>query len=264
MYVRLAFSVAAHLDPEILLLDEVLAVGDQAFQQKCLARIDQITQSGRTVLFVSHDVSSISRLCRRAVLVQDGRIAYEGSAAETIERYLGTRPHLVGGGHLAAVDRSGTGALRFCNVRIAGADGGSTLLPDGPVDIEVEFAGVRSLPARDLQVTVSVSSPVAGTMATLSTRFQPDGPFAYADLGHGSTITCHIDELPLRPGRYFLSLSLDSAGEVIDRVVNQVEFTVLPADFHGGGVPAGEGDGPLLVRHRWNVGRVAATGAAAS
>ena len=117
MYVRLAFAVAAHLDPEILLLDEVLAVGDQAFQQKCLARIDQITQSGRTVLFVSHDVNSVARICRRALLVQEGHIAFQGSVSEAIERYLGTRPHLVGGGHLGAVDRSGSGSLTqlsFC------------------------------------------------------------------------------------------------------------------------------------------------------
>ena len=265
MYVRLAFAVAAHLDPEILLLDEVLAVGDQAFQQKCLERIDEITRSGRTVLFVSHDVSSIARLCKRAVLIQDGHIAYEGAADEAIERYLGTRPHLVGGGHLGAgVDRSGTGELRFCDVRIAGAEGGSMVLANRPVEIELLFAGARSIPARDLQLTLWVSSPVAGTLSTLSTRFQPEGPLARVELGHGSIVTCRLDELPLRPGRYFLSLSLDRTAEVIDRVVNQVEFTVIPTDFHGGGVPPGEGDGPLLVRHHWDVGRRAATGAAAS
>ena len=263
MYVRLAFAVAAHLDPEILLLDEVLAVGDQAFQQKCLARIDQITQSGRTVLFVSHDVSSIARICRRALLVQNGHIAFQGSVDEAIERYLGTRPHLVGGGHLGAVDRSGSGELRFCNVRIAAGDGGGMVVAGQPVDVELEFAGVRALPAHHLQVTLSVASPVSGVLSTLSTRFQP-GALEHGELGHGSTVTCRIDGLPLRPGRYFLSLSLERPGEVIDRVANQVEFTVVPGDFHGGGVSAGESDGALLVRHHWQVGRSAAAGAAAS
>src|SRR5439155_25604527 len=78
MYVRLAFSVAAHLDPEILLLDEVLAVGDRSFQEKCLRRIDEITRSGRTVLFVSHDVNSVARLCERALVLRQGRVEFLG------------------------------------------------------------------------------------------------------------------------------------------------------------------------------------------
>jgi lipopolysaccharide transport system ATP-binding protein len=88
MYVRLAFSVAAHLEPEILMMDEVLAVGDAAFQQKCLDKMHEIRQQGRTILFVSHDMPAITRLCKRVVLLENGRITFDGESREVVKRYL--------------------------------------------------------------------------------------------------------------------------------------------------------------------------------
>lgn len=88
MYVRLAFAVAAHLEPEILLIDEVLAVGDVQFQKKCLGKMKDVASGGRTVLFVSHNMQSINSLCNRAILLENGRIAYSGSTMETINKYL--------------------------------------------------------------------------------------------------------------------------------------------------------------------------------
>jgi lipopolysaccharide transport system ATP-binding protein len=88
MYVRLAFAVAAHLDPDVLLLDEVLAVGDQSFQEKCQQRILEMTGAGRTVVFVSHDVVSVARLCDRAIVVTGGQVSFSGPVAEAVEHYL--------------------------------------------------------------------------------------------------------------------------------------------------------------------------------
>jgi len=88
MYVRLAFSVAAHLEPEILMMDEVLAVGDAAFQQKCLDKMHEIRQQGRTILFVSHDMAAITRLCKRVVLLERGKVTFDGEAHEVVKRYL--------------------------------------------------------------------------------------------------------------------------------------------------------------------------------
>lgn len=88
MYVRLAFSVAAHLEPEILMMDEVLAVGDAAFQQKCMDKMREIRQQGRTILFVSHDMAAITRLCKRAVLIEHGEISADGEPREVVNRYL--------------------------------------------------------------------------------------------------------------------------------------------------------------------------------
>jgi len=90
MYVRLAFAVAAHLEPEILIMDEVFAVGDATFQQKCLVKMNEIRQQGRTILFVSHDMMAIKEVCRRAVLLQGGRLVADGGPAAVVSKYLGS------------------------------------------------------------------------------------------------------------------------------------------------------------------------------
>ena len=91
MKVRLGFSVAAHLDPEILVIDEVLAVGDVEFQRKCLGKMGEVSRSGRTVLFVSHNMAAVSKLCTRGILLKEGRSIYQGEVREVIERYLNSR-----------------------------------------------------------------------------------------------------------------------------------------------------------------------------
>ena len=88
MYVRLAFAVAAHLEPEILIVDEVLAVGDAEFQKKCLGKMSDVAQTGRTVLFVSHNMTAITRLCERVILMQKGEVVSDGVATDVIAHYL--------------------------------------------------------------------------------------------------------------------------------------------------------------------------------
>jgi homopolymeric O-antigen transport system ATP-binding protein len=252
MYVRLAFSVAAHLDPEVLLLDEVLAVGDRAFQDKCLARIDEMTQSGRTVLFVSHDVNSVARLCKRATVIREGKIAYLGEVDDAIEHYLGTRDTVVGSGVLSNVARDGNGRVRFASVRISGADGETAIYPDQPVEISVTFNAPQPLPTDHVEVVASIAG-TSGPLATLSTKFDADRPLEGAAIETGTTLTCHLDELPLRAGHYYVSLTVHRLGEVFDRIDNQIEFTVYPADFFESGVLPSEHELPVLVRHRWRV-----------
>src|SRR5256714_3676064 len=92
MYVRLAFAVAAHMEPEILIVDEVLAVGDAAFQKKCLAKMEEFARSGHTVLFVSHSMQSISKLCNRVIYIADGKLIEDGPADEVIKKYIGVTP----------------------------------------------------------------------------------------------------------------------------------------------------------------------------
>jgi homopolymeric O-antigen transport system ATP-binding protein len=260
MYVRLAFSVAAHLDPEVLLLDEVLAVGDRAFQEKCLARIDEMTQSGRTVLFVSHDVASVARLCRRAVVIRSGKIEFLGDVDEAVNHYLGTRQTVIGGGPLKDVEREGNGRLRFASVRISGADGEAAVHPDQPLDVTVSFNAPEPVPADHVEVVVTIASAAAVPLATLSTKFEADNPLEGATIETGTTLTCRIDELPLKAGHYRLSLSAHRLGEVYDRVANQIEFTVHPADFFGSGILPSEHEHPLLVRHHWQLESAVAEG----
>jgi lipopolysaccharide transport system ATP-binding protein len=141
MYVRLAFAVAAHLDPEVLIIDEVLAVGDYEFQQRCMGRIEDISSSGRTVLFVSHDMSSISRLCNRAYWLDGGRVMREGPAEEVVAAYL---QGASGSGAETSFGEGGLGteALRLLSTRVVNENGDTVQTVDvrDPFGIALSFA----------------------------------------------------------------------------------------------------------------------------
>jgi len=142
MYVRLAFSVAAHLEPEILLVDEVLAVGDAEFQQRCLGRMEDLSGTGRTVLFVSHNMHAINQLCDRAILLEGGSVAMDGEPSEVVTRYLqsthGTGSHLV---WHDLEDAPGDELVRLRSVRVVDEDGDTADTVDvrRPVGIEITF-----------------------------------------------------------------------------------------------------------------------------
>jgi lipopolysaccharide transport system ATP-binding protein len=111
MYTRLAFAVASHLEPEILIVDEVLAVGDAQFQKKCLGRMSEVSREGRTVLFVSHNMSAIKSLCSRGIMMESGRVTYDGDVDETVNRYLSA------GGDAARTGIIPDSAPRICDVK---------------------------------------------------------------------------------------------------------------------------------------------------
>jgi len=144
MYLRLAFAVAAHLEPEILLVDEVLAVGDAAFQKKCMGKMNDVARQGRTVLFVSHNMGAVTRLCNRAVWLDQGSFALEGSAEEVVSRYL--REGITSQAERVWPDdaRPGDDIARLCAVRLM-QDGqlSSALDITKPFELEVEFEVMR-------------------------------------------------------------------------------------------------------------------------
>jgi lipopolysaccharide transport system ATP-binding protein len=159
MYVRLAFAVAAHLEPEILIVDEVLAVGDVAFQNKCLGKMDEVSRDGRTVLFVSHNIRAVLKLCPETILLDRGQLVLRASSAEAIERYLNsgspTRAEkLWSDGHLPST----CGPFRPIAVRARDANGILTaiLSSAAPFSIEVEYRITE--PIRDLRVQIKLSS----------------------------------------------------------------------------------------------------------
>ncbi|HEY3541216.1 MAG TPA: ABC transporter ATP-binding protein [Gaiellaceae bacterium] len=256
MYVRLAFSVAAHLDPEILLLDEVFAVGDRAFQEKCLERITEMTRSGRTVVFVSHDVSSVARLCDQAIVLNEGALVFQGSVDDAIARYLSSRS--IGDGKSADEEREGTGAARITRVEVVPEGGRDGVRANRPVAIRVGLTASDRLRGDGLRLTIGIHASLGGEYVTVSTDFDPERPLAGIDLGDGATVVCEIDELPLKPGTYWISATLHHVGgEIVDRATRQSPFAIVPTDYFGTGVIPGENHtAPVLVRHRWNVERM--------
>lgn len=253
MYVRLAFSVAAHLEPDILLVDEVLAVGDAAFQQKCLGKMDEIGRSGRTILFISHNMAAIRRLCTRALLLTQGRIAKDGVPEEVIRAYLAgvERPEAEGEALAARTDRSGHGRVRVTELTVdtAGAqDGHLRTGRDGVLTIRYAAAkGVARLPFLHVNCTVF---DVHGTPLFSCTTSQRD----FTRLAPEGRLICRISQVPLIPGRYTLNILLKDEQGFADRISRALVFTVVD----DGGVPMpylpSTQWGSTIVPHAWEAG----------
>jgi lipopolysaccharide transport system ATP-binding protein len=147
MYLRLAFAVAAHLDPEILLVDEVLAVGDARFQRKCLDKMDDVRQAGRTVLFVSHNMPAVTRLCPRTILLESGTVIFDGPSHETVSKYLGSGLGTTAAREWKDIENApGNEIARLCAVRVCTVTGETADALDirQPVGIEMEFEVLNS------------------------------------------------------------------------------------------------------------------------
>jgi lipopolysaccharide transport system ATP-binding protein len=240
MYVRLAFAVAAHLEPEILVVDEVLAVGDAAFQKKCLRRMEEVASEGRTVLFVSHNMTAIQSLCAHAILLRGGRVESDGPTHETILRYLNTDD----GGHTSSVElcnhpnRLGRNAVRAARMTAVTLESeeeplSGELHMGGPLTIRVDFESPdRPLkpPVLGVVIKTSLGIPLLGV-----NNIVLPAPELAAGLQRGSVV-CHFDSIPLMPGRYLLDLYLsDTYAQVMDMIPEAISFQVCAADVFGTG-----------------------------
>ncbi len=209
MRMRLAFSVAAHLEPEILLIDEVLAVGDQAFQNKSLNKMDSVVKQGRTVLFVSHNMAAIKALCSRAVYLESGQVKYAGEVDEVIEAYLNMT-----GSHIAAqmqVEPNPNLPMQLLSVAVLNQDGSpSYRIPhDQPFDVQVQVA-VRQPVFRSM-LLMSVEDSDLGTVLNTSDFMLDESRLLNRDPGV-YTYRIHIPSPLLVPGSYRLSLTAKPSG----------------------------------------------------
>jgi lipopolysaccharide transport system ATP-binding protein len=230
MAVRLAFAVAAHLDADILLVDEVLAVGDQAFQDKCLGKMREVRQrEGRTVLFVSHNLAADASLCTRALLLQNGRVVADASAPEITRMYAaGVASTTSEEVDLAAVPRMKHSAARFTAVRVGGLDRAGEPIdrihPGGSLEIVLTVGADERLSRAVVGVDVmdERGRPAAG-VSTDSTDVWFD-----VDAGGTRRITLRLHDVQLRAGAYTLGLTLRTMAEVLDEVDAVVRFEIAP------------------------------------
>ncbi|HTX70914.1 MAG TPA: ABC transporter ATP-binding protein [Thermoleophilia bacterium] len=201
MYVRLAFAVAAHLEPEVLVVDEVLAVGDAAFQRKCLGRMEDVAESGRTVIFVSHNMQAVRSLCTRVVQLAEGRVVDSGSPTRVVDRYLKLQAGANGVVVWEGDDRPGDEDARLAAVRILGSDLQPTpvVVSSQPfrvqMDVDLERVPEGLTIGFDLQLA-------DGTVVFRS--YQTDGsPESWPDLAPGrNRLECEIDSNLLNTGHY--------------------------------------------------------------
>jgi lipopolysaccharide transport system ATP-binding protein len=250
MYVRLAFAVAAHLEHEILIVDEVLAVGDMEFQKKCLGKMSEVARGGRTVLFVSHNMSTIEALCVRCLLMEGGHAVKDGSPLEVIAQYTrsGTR------GRGAVIDllnasRRGSGTARIRSLRLL--DGrGLPLEKVGlgeTVQFEVDFACSQAIRAPSFGIVFHTleGRRVLRVQSSEMTAGLPP-------CKKGGKVICRIEEILLAPGPYILSLGMANAEvENIDYLENCAEFEVQPANVYGTGRLPNQAASAFVAKGNW-------------
>ena len=228
MKVRLAFAVAAHLDPEILIIDEVLAVGDLAFQQKCLSKMDSVSQSGRTVLFVSHNMGAIEGLCQRCLLLEHGRLIYDGGVPEAIARYRDSTLTRVDAVSLAdRTDRYGEGVVRFQRLRF---NDGNAVVTGEPLIIELDYVAERALPS--WQLTLRFCRNYREAVIMIDSKSQ--GRNLTARAGH-NTLRIQLPTCPLMPNRYLIELWANVSSATADGMFDAASITVQEGDPYGTG-----------------------------
>jgi lipopolysaccharide transport system ATP-binding protein len=259
MFVRLAFAVAAHLDPEILIVDEVLAVGDLAFQKKCLGKMEDVGKDGRTVLFVSHNLGIVKNLCQRCIVLGRGKLLFDGTVDDAIDYYVNG---VLGEGFaadLGAIDLNVAGkrAPEFTvpYLQRVGlySESGSPLqafLPYGsPLQVRLDCQFDR--PVRHLDVLLSFNSLLDEAIFVANSGFDPNCGSGQFVGEH--TFICDIPNFCLVPGDYMLNISLVVRGKWIDCVDNAARFSVMASDHYGTGrVPK---HGWCVLPHSWSAYR---------
>ncbi len=221
MYLRLAFAVAAHLPSEILVIDEVLAVGDAGFQKKCLAKMSEVANEGRTILFVSHNLNAIQRMCPRSVVLQGGRLMAEGSTGDVLRQYLALAPEAPRPRKwidLSVAQRTGTQDVRFQAVQYDGEkeEIGYEAYPDGPLDLKLIL--ISDSPRILGSLGVSLHDQQGARLISADTKSL--GLVTSVEPGR-NVVGLRIDSLHLSPGIY--QVTLWASGPLGRRVFDRLE-----------------------------------------
>lgn len=248
MYVRLAFAVAAHLEPEILVVDEVLAVGDAAFQNKCLGKMHNIAAGGRTVLFVSHNMAAIRNLCGRVAFLRNGLIANVGKTQEMVAMYLAEGRDTPAIPLPQRTDREGNGLIRITGLTMNNSDGVAmaNICSGDTVRFDIDYISIDRCRRTSFHIgfydifgvqIIHCSSLVTG--------------FTFESLRCQGQISCIIQRLPLPPGRYMLNVAALQEGTLLDRVERAMEMNVVAGDYYGSGDTSSFNWAKCLVDHTW-------------
>lgn len=251
MRLRLGFSVAAHLSPDILLVDEVLAVGDADFQKKCLDVMDGLRTSGRTVLFVSHNMTAVESLCSRCIWIEAGKLRADGEARSVVAEYMRTFARSSSGiVNLESVEsRTGTGKARFTRMEFLDDAGKPTSVvrSGDKLTLRLHYRGHEQI--RDLVVGVSIDNEY-GTMIAASNNWGTGDGIPIVEPGEGYA-DFEIDCLYLQPSRYYLTLRLGKWNNRYDELKNCIAFDVETSDYYGSGRGIDRSFGLVFFPSRW-------------
>jgi lipopolysaccharide transport system ATP-binding protein len=252
MYVRLAFAVAAHLEPDILVVDEVLAVGDTEFQQRCLGKMGEVASEGRTVLFVSHNLSAIRKLCSSGVLLSGGIVKYSGRIDETLSTYLSLalRRH---GENVLSLHRPGWATP--CIASVALSDKSGKLVKELPQGADLTFAmsftATKSCPINKPVMGITIKNALGDTVGGINSRMTATA-FKAASIGMNG-FQCVLLAPPLLQGKYLVDFWLGDGQENIDVLENVLEFSIVESDIYNSGVPPFDHMGSIYFMPRWSM-----------
>ncbi len=253
MYVRLAFAVAAHLEPEILVVDEVLAVGDAEFQKKCLGKMGEVAKGGRTVLFVSHQMAAVDNLCDTGLLLEAGHLTGRGEVAGVMKKYLSVTSQIASIALGERKDRNGSGLLRFERFSILDAAGNAVLaLACGSeARFELRFKNTARRVLRNVRVAIGIDNHLQQRILVLSTHFCGQD---FAEIPADTRlIIIRVPSLGLAPGRYSFTLYASVQDEAADWIKNAGSFDVEGGDFYGTGQMPTAAQGHFVMRHEFRL-----------
>lgn len=249
MRIRLGFAVAAYLEPEILLVDEVLSVGDAAFQRKSMGKMEGLASEGRTVIFVSHNMAAIQNLCTVAYALDHGEIFASGDANDVISQYLERFDRSQTVPLSERTDRTGTGKIRLNSFSISGAmNSPDTVQTGSPASFEITFEGTPPLLDVDVDILFfdhfGQCALLAGTNL-LGKDFREAPP--------RGTFVCRFEKFPLLPGTYHVNLAVGVKSITADWIKDAVTIHVVEGDYYGSGKLPPPGYGHVAVPYDWEV-----------
>lgn len=250
MKVRLAFSVAAHLEPEILIIDEVLAVGDAEFQKKCLGKMEDVAGQGRTVLFVSHNMAAVNTLCNNGLLIYNGELIAKDTATQIINLYTRQNRKHLKEPLLSRKDRLGNLKLKFSEVKIFDSHGDRVSELTSGSNYKICLYFMAPNPIKHIIFRMQVLSDDNYILFTLN-NFHSSAPFS--EISKENCVSCSIENLPLNEGRYYINLQCLVGREIADEIEIASSFTVVKGDFFGTGKLPSVKQG-VLLKHKWELG----------
>ena len=231
MYVRLAFAVAAHLEPEILLIDEVLAVGDSEFQKKCLGKMEEVSQSGRTILFVSHNLDSVLNLCGRAILLENGQIVSMGETKEIVNQYIQQGYETMSIRKIAErTDRRGDGQIRFTSIHLVDDNGRKVeyIRTGDTFSFLIGYESRNDQPLKHVSIRILIADEMDRFITHFWSKFTGQD---FKDIPSKGSFVCKATRFALMPGEYGIAIKAFVKGDLSDKINFASKLTVKTGDF---------------------------------
>jgi lipopolysaccharide transport system ATP-binding protein len=252
MYVRLAFAVAAHLESEILIVDEVLAVGDSEFQKKCLGKMKDVSKGeGRTVLFVSHNMAAVENICSHALVLKNGTVAFPvGSAKEGVQFYnQSVIGELVNTQFIDRNDRSGNGSLIFTGLDFIDNQDNAIQSPVCGAKTTMRLHYQCKQIIRTVSVAIGFNSLSGENKFIVWTELLDKD---YKNVDGKGYFSCEVEKFPLSPGRYLVNIfAKTEGGEILDWIQDALSVDVENGDFYGFGRSINTSHNSVLIEHKW-------------